>query len=154
MHDPAMAEVWQTAFGKDFGRMAQGCNKTGQKGSNSMFVMTHKEIRHALVAKRFFTYANPVLDYWPQKDNSHYIRIMAGGNLITHNEDVSVCTANLDTAKLHWNSVISTKGAKYICLNIKNFYLTAALKYFEYMHNPLLLFPEWTIEQYNLTKWR
>ncbi len=32
MHDPAMAEVWQTAFGKDFGGMAQGCNKTGQKG--------------------------------------------------------------------------------------------------------------------------
>jgi hypothetical protein len=32
MHDPATTEVWQTAFGKDFGGMAQGCNKTGQKG--------------------------------------------------------------------------------------------------------------------------
>ncbi len=29
MHDPATAEVWQTAFGKDFGGMVQGCNKTG-----------------------------------------------------------------------------------------------------------------------------
>jgi hypothetical protein len=26
MHDPATAEIWQTAFGKDFGGMAQGCN--------------------------------------------------------------------------------------------------------------------------------
>jgi hypothetical protein len=29
MHDPARAETWQTAFGKDFGNMAQGDNKTG-----------------------------------------------------------------------------------------------------------------------------
>ncbi len=31
MNDPATAEVWQMAFGKDFGGMAQGDNKTGQK---------------------------------------------------------------------------------------------------------------------------
>ncbi len=57
MHNPATAEVWQTAFGKDFGGMAQGCNKTGQKGTNAMFVMTNNKIRHALAAKKFFTYA-------------------------------------------------------------------------------------------------
>jgi hypothetical protein len=32
MHDPAMAEVWQTAFGKDFGGMAQGLTKQAKKG--------------------------------------------------------------------------------------------------------------------------
>jgi hypothetical protein len=40
MHDPATSKIWQMAFSKDFGGMAQGDNKTGQKGSNSMFVMT------------------------------------------------------------------------------------------------------------------
>jgi hypothetical protein len=44
MNDPETAEIWQTAFGKDFGKMAQGDNKTGQKGTNSVFVMTHEEI--------------------------------------------------------------------------------------------------------------
>jgi hypothetical protein len=44
MHDPDTSEVWQTAFGKDFGEMVQGDNKTGQKGMNSIFVMTHNEI--------------------------------------------------------------------------------------------------------------
>ena len=29
------------------------------------------------------------------------------------------------------------------CLDIKNFYLTAALDYYEYMKIPLDLFPEW-----------
>jgi hypothetical protein len=28
MNDPATAEVWHTAFGKDFGGMAQGVEKT------------------------------------------------------------------------------------------------------------------------------
>ena len=41
---PATAETWMTAFGKDFGGMAQGENKTGQKGTNSIFVMSHTEI--------------------------------------------------------------------------------------------------------------
>ena len=50
MHDPATAEVWQTAFGKDFGGMAQGDLKTRQKGTNSVFVMIHKEIEVAKAA--------------------------------------------------------------------------------------------------------
>ncbi len=29
-------------------------------------------------------------------------------------------TADLDTAKLHWNSVVSTENAQYMCLDIKN----------------------------------
>jgi hypothetical protein len=152
MHDPATVEVWQTALGKDFGGMAHGCNKTGQKGTNAMFVMAHDKIRHALAAKKFFMYANSVVDYRPQRDDPHRIRITAGGNLIDYDGDASVCMANLDTAKLHWNSVISTENARYMCLDIKFFYLTAALEYFEYMKIPLALFPVWTIEHYN-TNW-
>jgi hypothetical protein len=29
MHDPATVEIWQTTFGKDFGGLAHGCNRTG-----------------------------------------------------------------------------------------------------------------------------
>jgi hypothetical protein len=150
MHDPATAEVWQTAFGKEFGGMCQGDNKTGQKGTNAMFVMTHDEIAHALRAKRLFTYGNPVIDHRPQKEDPNRIRITAGGNLIKCDEEISVRTADINTAKLHWNSVISTIGARYMCLDIGNFYLTAALEYFEYMKMPLALFPAWIVEQYNL----
>ncbi len=69
MNDPATAEVWQTAFGKDFGGMAQGNNKTGQKGTDAMFVMTHKDIKHAIKAGKKFTYCNPVVDHRPQKED-------------------------------------------------------------------------------------
>ncbi len=49
MHNPATAETLQTIFGKDFGGMvAQGDNKTSQKGTNSIFVMTHDKIKKIL----------------------------------------------------------------------------------------------------------
>jgi hypothetical protein len=132
--------------------MAQGDNKTGQKGTNAMFVMTHNEIAHAYQAKKFFTFANPVVDHRPQKEDPNCIRITAMGNLITYDGELSVRTVDINTAKLHWNSVVSTPNAKYMCLDIKKNYLTAALEYFEYMKMPLSLFPSWIVEQYDLTK--
>jgi hypothetical protein len=77
---------------------------------------------------------------------------MAGGNLINYPGELTTRTADLTTSKLMWNSVLSTKGAKYMCLDIKNFYLTATLDWFEYMKMPLSLFPSWTKEQYNLDR--
>jgi hypothetical protein len=65
MKDPATAEVWQTTFRKEFEGMAQGENKTGQKGTNAMFVMNHKNIKKILKAGKKITYANPVVDLRP-----------------------------------------------------------------------------------------
>ena len=150
MNDPATAEVWQTAFGKDFGGMAQGDNKTGQKGTDAMFVMTHDDIKHALKAGKKFTYCNPVVDHRPQKEDPNRIRLTAGGNLIHCEEELSVPTAGLETAKLHWNSAVSTAMARYMCIDLKNFYLTARLEYYEYMTIPLAYFPPWIVDQYDL----
>jgi hypothetical protein len=68
----ATAKVWQTEFGRDFGGMAQVDNKTGQNGKNAMFVMTRNKIAHALGAKTFFTYRNPVINNRPQR-RSHIL---------------------------------------------------------------------------------
>ena len=151
MNDPTTMEIWQTAFQKYFGGMAQGDNKTGQKGTNAIFVMTHAEIL-LISADRTIMYTRVVVDFHPQKADPHCIRITAGGNLINYPGELTMQTANLTTSKLMWNSVLSTKGAKYMCLDIKNFYLTAPLDWYEYMKMPLSLFPTWTKEQYNLDK--
>jgi hypothetical protein len=39
-----------------------------------------------------------------------------------------------------WNSVLSTVGARYMCLDIKNFYLTTPLHRYEY-ENTIKYFP-------------
>jgi hypothetical protein len=105
MNDPATMEIWQTAFGKDFGGMAQGDNKTGQKGTNAnaIFVMTHAEIL-LIPADRTITYARVVDDFRPQKADPHRIRITAGGNLINYPGKLTTQTADLTTSKLMWNS--------------------------------------------------
>jgi hypothetical protein len=97
-------------------------------------------------------YARVVVNFCPQKADPHQIRIMAGGNLINNPGELMTRTADLTMSKLMWNSVLSTKGAKFMCLNIKNFNLRAPLDRFEYTKMPLSLFPSWMREQYNLEK--
>jgi hypothetical protein len=141
MKDPMIAGFWMTAFGKDFGGMSQGDNKMGQKGTNAMFVMLPSNVPN-IPKDRVVTYARVVIDHRPQKADPNQIRITAGGNLIHYPRELTTQTANIMTAKLFWNSVLSTPGAKYMTLDIeKNFYLSASFDRFEYMCIPFALFP-------------
>ncbi len=62
MRDPTTAETWKTAFGKDFGGMAQGDLKMGQKGTNSIFIMTHNKILR-ISHNQMVTYARVVANF-------------------------------------------------------------------------------------------
>ena len=73
------------------------------------------------------TYARIVVDSRPQKDDLNRVRITVGGNLIEYPGELTTRTADLTTTKLLWNSVISTKGAKYKTADIKSFYLETPL---------------------------
>ena len=65
-----------------------------------------------------WTYARVVVDYPPQKEDPNRIQIAIGGNLMTYKGDTSTRTADLATSKQLWNSVLSTKGARYMCLDL------------------------------------
>ncbi len=55
-------------------------------------------------------------------------------------------------AKIVWNSVMNTPGAKCTCFNISYMYLhmTLAPEDYEYMQIQIAVLPEHTIEQYEL----
>eukprot|EP00804_Cyclotella_cryptica_P007211 CCRYP_009751-RB/>CCRYP_009751-RB protein AED:0.29 eAED:0.25 QI:0/-1/0/1/-1/1/1/0/612 len=145
-----MTEIWTTAFGKEFGNLAQGDLKTGEKGTNTLFVMTHEEIAN-IPTGRTVTYGRIVIDFRPQKSDPNRVRITAGGNLIKdYPGKLTTRTADLTTSKILWNSVLSTKGARFMGIDIKSFFLTAPLDRYEYMRMPLELFPEHIIQQYDL----
>eukprot|EP00804_Cyclotella_cryptica_P029536 CCRYP_020583-RA/>CCRYP_020583-RA protein AED:0.35 eAED:0.26 QI:0/-1/0/1/-1/1/1/0/1386 len=147
---PQMKEVWTTAFGKEFGNLAQGDNKTGEKGTDSIFVMSHEAIA-AIPKGRTVTYGRIVIDFRPQKADPNRVRITAGGNLIKdYPGEITTRTADITTSKILWNSILSTKGAKFMGIDIKSFYLTAPLDRYEYMKMPITVFPEHIIQQYNL----
>ena len=69
--------------------------------------------------------------------------------MIKTNMELTTRTADMLTAKLMWNSVISTPGARYAGMDIKNFYLGTPMKDYEYMKMPLKMFPEHVRKQYN-----
>ena len=112
--------------------------------------MTHNQIAQMREKGKKPTYARVVVDFWPQKEYPNRSRITAGGNLIKYSGEVTTWTADLTTAKMLWNNVISTDWEKFMGLEIGDFYLETPMKEYECMLMPLHLFPQHTIDQYKL----
>jgi hypothetical protein len=70
MQDPATSEIWMTAFGKDFGSMSQGDDKTGTKGMDAMFAMNPKDVPN-IPKNQPPTYEKVVVAYCLQKEDPH-----------------------------------------------------------------------------------
>ena len=79
------------------------------------------------------TYGRIICTYRPQKDEKERTRLTVGGNLIVCLYDVSSPTAALTTAKLLFNSVISTPGVQFLTFDLKNVYLKTPLPTARYM---------------------
>jgi hypothetical protein len=104
----------------------------------------------AVPPNKTVTYGRFVVDVRSKKEEINRVRLTAGGNLIRYDGDVSTRSADLTTSKCLWNSVISTPGAKYMCFDVKNFYLGTPMDQFEYLHIPIKLIPLEIITQYAL----
>ena len=91
-----------------------------------------------------------MVEYHPQKDESNRVQLTVGGNLITYPGDVNTRTADLKTSKILWNKVLSTAWAKYMCIDIKNFYLFIPIGRYGYIGMKLTDFPMHVQHKYNL----
>jgi len=45
MNDTSIGNLWKTAFGKEFGGLAQRGTKTKTMGTNAIFIMSHSNIK-------------------------------------------------------------------------------------------------------------
>jgi hypothetical protein len=73
------------------------------------------------------TYGSFVVDIKDHKEEKERTRLTVGGDQIEYPGDKSTRTAGLTTAKILINSVISTQGAKFLVIDITNFYLNTPL---------------------------
>lgn len=78
------------------------------------------------------------------------MRWTVGGDKVDYAFDVSTNTADLNTAKLLFNSVLSIPNAKFMATDLKDFYLGTPMTCYQYMHIPISMLPNAIIEQYNL----
>jgi hypothetical protein len=118
IQDEATFTVWNKSTANEFGRLSQGVGVIIEGYSTICFIP-----RQALPKGNIVTYGRFVVDIRPNKTETHRVRLTVGGNLIQYPGDVSTHSADLATSKCLWNSTISTEGATYMLLDVKNFYL-------------------------------
>jgi len=137
--------LWQASNAEEIGRLTQGFGE--QQGTNTMFFIPYTSIPR----DKKPTYLRVVSAFRPEKANPRRIRWTVGGDRIYYAADVSTKAADLTTAKILLNSVISTPGARFLGIDIKDFYLGTVMTQYEYMRIPLQMLPTAIINQYNLT---
>ena len=96
------------------------------------------------------TYGQFVCTVRPEKKEPNRTRFVIGGDKINYPGKVATPTADMLVAKLLFNSVVSTKDAKFMTLDISDFYLMTPLLRPEYIRIKLSDLPEEIIQQYKL----
>lgn len=137
--------IWQNSNCEEIGRLAQGYGAI--KGTNTI----HFIRRSAIPRGRKAAYLRVVSAFRPEKANPHRVRWTVGGDQVNYPFEVSTKTADLTTAKLLFNSVLSTPEARFFGIDLKDFYLGTPMDRYEYMRVPIWMLPDAIIAQYNLT---
>ena len=139
-------EHWSSSNSDEIGRLAQGRHPKTKEGSNTM-----RFIKRAAIPKgRKPTYLRVVCDDRPQKAEKRRVRWTAGGDKVDYPFACATKTAELATVKTLINSVISTPKARFMTMDIKDFYLNTQLPRPEFMRIPVDIIPQDIYEQYNL----
>ena len=141
---PKYKRTWEKSFANELGRLAQGIRDID--GTSTIFFVPFGQVPK----DRKATYGRIVCELRHNKDEVERTRLTVGGNLIEYPGNTRTETSDIITFKLLVNSTISTKGARFICIDVKIFYLNTPMGRYEYMRLPIDLIPEEIIEKYNL----
>ncbi len=98
------------------------------------------------------TYVKFICEYKPNKEEKERTRLAVGGDRVNYPDEVGTPTANLLLIKTHLNSVILMPAARYMTIDISNFYLNTPMERFEYTRIPIADIPEEIISEYDLAK--
>lgn len=142
-------EVWSKAGAKELGRLTQGIPEVVD-GTNTMFFVDYDAIPQD--RRKDVTYARICVNFRPEKEDPNRVRITVGGNRINYPYDCGTPTADMLLVKLLFNSIISTKNAKFMSLDIKDFYLNTPMERYEYMRIKITDIPDDIIKQHGLDK--
>ena len=110
-------------------------------------------ISHSLVPKgRDITYTTLVCYYRPLKSEPWRVRIVVDGDRLSYAQDTWSPAASLLETKILLNSMISDaqKGARFMSLDLKDFFLATPMPTEEYMKVSFRYFPVDIIKKYNL----
>jgi hypothetical protein len=135
---PKYKEEWTKSYANELGRLTQGIQDI--PGTNTMFFIPKEEIPPE--RRKDVTFGKIVTDYHPQKSEPNQSHLTVVRTYIEYPWDVATPTSDLVTAKLLFNSVISTPRASFIEMDIKNFYLNTPMDRPKYVKLKLDIIPD------------
>ena len=144
--DPVIQTRWLQSGENEFARLFQGYGEVD--GMDVLEWIYRKDVPR----NKQVTYPRYVVDVRPEKSEPYRTRITAGGDKIDYDGNVTTHTASMETIKMHWNSVVSTPGAKYCTADISNMYLCSLLPDSEYVRFKYDMIPPNIIKHYSLDK--
>jgi hypothetical protein len=139
---------WTLSSANEFGRLANGVGGR-VKGTNTITFIPKAAVPPN--RRKDVTYGTFVCTVRPEKKEPNRTRFVVGGDRINYPGEVATPTADMLVAKLLFNSVISTRGAKFMTMDISNFYLNTPLKRPEFIRLNIRDIPQEIIEEYQLT---
>ena len=134
----------------EFDRLAQGIGGRTKNSTNTIIFIDKKDVPNNWF--KDYTYGKFVCVVCPQKSESNQTRLTVGDNRINYPGEVGTLTADMVLVKFLLNSVVSTKGAKFMRINISNFYLNTPLPRFDYLKLKLSDIPQEVIDEYKLNE--
>jgi hypothetical protein len=123
--------TWTHSHGNKLRQLAQGM--TGQvTETDTIFFIPKDKVPQARA--KDVTYGLNICLIRPENTNEpNRTRLVAGGGRVHYPFNAGTPTADLLTIKLFIISVISTPGARFFTMDIKNFYLCTPMTRYEYM---------------------
>lgn len=147
LRHPAYHDDWTKSSANEFGRLANGVGGR-VKGTNTIRFIRKRDIPKNRL--KDITYGQFVCTIRPEKKEPNRTRLVVGGDRINYPGEVATPTADMLAAKILFNSVISTANARFMTMDISNFYLNTPLKRPEYIRMKLSDIPEEIITEYKL----
>ena len=126
MRSPKFKKKWSVSLANKFGSLANGVGGRIKNPTNTIKFIRKHDIHKD--RRKDVTYGSFVCSVRPEKKEKNRTRFTVGGDRINYPGAVATPTADMLVAKLQFNSVISTKGARFMTMDISNFYLMTPLK--------------------------
>ncbi len=115
---------WSISSANEFGRLANGISNRIKNPTNTIQFIRKRDIPQDY--RKDVTYGSFVCSVQPEKKEKNRTRFTVGSDHI--NYPGAAPTADMLVAKLLFNSVVSTKGAQFMTIDISDFYLMTPLK--------------------------
>ena len=143
-----MKDIWNNSTSRELGRLAKGWKN--EAGNEALEFIPKSEVpQHEKV-----TYANMVCDLREHKQDKFRVRLTVGGDKLEYFFETAAPAASLLEAKLIINSTISqsSKNARFMTLDIKDFFLQSTMKHPQYMKIHAKYFSKEFRDMYDIEK--